>query len=106
MPADEPSNWDIVRRLNALEDDQKHLEKALAEAKERGEEKYVRRDFWNEARKFDQAVVANLADEVSAIKEDRKGDAGFRRQMWLALAIAAIGLMGSVAVALFGLLTR
>lgn len=105
MP-DEPTNWEIVRRLAELENDQKEYERRLSDAKELGDSKYLRKDVWIEARKADAAVVADQADDIRAIKDDRKADAAFRRQVQLALIIAAIGLMGSFALAIFTLLTR
>lgn len=106
MPADEPSNWEIVRRLDEVAGDFKDLERRLSEAKEHGDAKYLRKDLYAEARKLDSTVVADVASDVRELRDERKADAAFRRQVQLGLAIAAIGVMSSFAIAVFTLLTR
>lgn len=102
---DEPTPWEIVRRITGIEGDVKDLERRQAEhardaeerlskAKDASEAKYVRRETWSEARKFDQAVAADTAKDVQELKDARTFDVGWRRQVMLALGIAFIGLLG------------
>lgn len=118
MPSpDEPTPWEIVRRITGLEDDLKdqerrstegyrNLAQQLHDAKESADRKFVRKDVWTEARKADGAVTADLASDVLDLKADRKSDVAFRRQVQLGLAIAAISSMTAIAIAVFTLLAR
>lgn len=89
-PPSEPTLGEVVRRLDEVS---RHLDSIVARLERRDtyiEENFVRQRVWIEARKGDQAIVANLAQDIGAIQQDRKTDQGWRRQMWLAIGTLAV----------------
>lgn len=118
MPSpDEPTPWEIVRRITGIEDDLKEQERRntdgyrnlahqLNQTRESADRKFVRKDVWVEARKADGAITADINSDVQDLKADRKSDVAFRRQVQLGLAIAAISSMTAIAIAVFTLLAR
>lgn len=114
---DRPSLWEIVRRIGLVED-------RLDHARENASRTYLRRETWEEARRGDGLVTANLATDIADLRagkadnsrvdavvervEDLEGtrasDTTFRRQVQLALALAAITSMVAIGLAIVPLL--
>lgn len=106
MPDQPPTIGEVIRRLDALARSIEELGKEIREDRKEAAATYVRRDLYVAERLADQTVTADLAREIGAIREDRKSDAGFRRQVLLGLSLAAIGSMTSVMVLVISLVVR
>lgn len=100
---DDPTLGEVARRLDHVVTQLTALVDRL-EARDRYvEEHFVRTQVWLEARKADQAAVANLHQDIGGLQKDRDNDANFRRQIFLiALGALASGIV-AVFIALVGL---
>lgn len=106
MPDQPPTLGEVIRRLDTLARSLEELGKDIREDRKDAAATYVRRDLYVAERLADQTVTADLAREITAIQADRRSDAGFRRQVLLGLALAAIGSMTSVMVLVVSLVVR
>jgi len=65
----EPSNSEIMRRLDEVVRQLVDVVKQVRDMQEQAERKYVSRELWLESRKSDQAVVADLAGDMRASEQ-------------------------------------
>ena len=104
--ADEPTMGEVIRRLDAIAAQLTEVVKEIKDDRAQNAATFVRQDVYHANRKADQAVVANLNQDIGGLQADRKADAAWRRQSNLTLAVLAISSLVSIALALTGLLTR
>jgi len=97
--SDEPTLGEAVRRLDDVARRLDTITQRLDRRDTYIEENFVRASVWLEARKADQAMVSNLAQDIGAVQQDRRSDAGFRRQVLLALSVLAVTTLVSIALA-------
>lgn len=100
---DEPTLGEVVRRLDQVTSQLAGIAERLERRETYIEENFVRRSVWHEARKADQAMAANLAQDIGALQETDKTDAAWRRQVMLTLAAVAIASIVSIALAVVNL---
>lgn len=98
-PPSEPSPHELMRMLEAISREMRDVVQRLDRVVRDAGETYVRKDVYDARHKA-------LREDVEELKQQRQGDTAFRRQMWLALAIAAIGNMIAIALAVTGYITR
>jgi hypothetical protein len=94
---DEPTLGEVTRRLD---DVARRLEASASKA----ERVYVRRDTWAANRESDQKDVKAIADRVDDLERADEAMGAFKRQLLLALGIAAISALVSVLIMAAGLL--
>lgn len=100
---DEPTLGEVVRHLNRLAEQLDGIVDRLERRDHYIEENFVRTRVWVEARKADQAMSANLAQDIGALQENVKIDAAWRRQVMLTLAGVTIASLVSIALAVVNL---
>lgn len=96
----EPTPGELLRRL---EDNTAYLNRISTQVREdrdRADMRYVPRVEWVEARRGIGDRIDDVADDVADLKRRGDADAGFRRQVLLAFAVAAFSALVSVAVAI------
>lgn len=101
--ADEPTLGEVTRRLDHVVTQLAQVVESLKEQQRYMDANFVRQAVWLEARRADQGMASNLFQDIGALQEDRKGDAAFRRQAALALAVLAISTVVSIALAVVSL---
>lgn len=112
-----PNLGEVLRRLDDVSRQLQALTNELKNDRKEAAELYVRRDVYEEARRFDAAVVHDLngdvvaakketAREIEAMKNDRKADVAARRQVWLALGAMALTLLGIIVTAILNITAR
>lgn len=102
----EPTMGEVLRRLDEVSRQLVDLAKEMKDDRNTAAATFVRQDVYVAQRLADQAVVADLHGDVRTINNERKADAGFRRQSWLAMAGIAIGSLVSIALALINFIAR
>lgn len=70
------------------------------------DEKFLPRREWVESRKADQAMVANLNQDIGELRSSRNADAGFRRQVWLTMGALAISTMVTIVIAIANFVSK
>lgn len=105
-PASEPTLGEVVRRLDEVSRQLVNIVERLERRDTYIEENFVRQRVWIEARKGDQGVVANLAQDIGALQQDRRTDAGWRRQQTLTLIVLGITTLVSIALAVANIVVR
>lgn len=101
--ADELTLGEVVRRLD---DVVKGLSEVVARLERRDvyiEENFVRQKVWDAEQRVQQAIMANLNQDLGAVQRDRENDNNHRRQVWLVVAAACATSIGSAFLALLGL---
>lgn len=101
--SDEPTLGEVVRRLDQVATQLTGIVDRLERRDTYIEENFLRESVWTEARKADQAMVANLYQDIGALQKDRETDAGWRRQVLLTIAVLAISSLVSIALAVANL---
>ena len=101
--SDDPTLGEAVRRLDEVARRLDTITQRLDRRDTYIEENFVRASVWLEARKADQAMAANLAQDIGALQETDKTDAAWRRQVMLTLAAVAIASIVSIALAVVNL---
>ena len=99
----EPSNTELVRRVEEVSKQLADVVGELREDRRRAEQRYVPRELWIEARDADKARVRDVERDVEALAKQRELDLTWRRQVLLALAVAALAAVASFAIALFNI---
>ena len=105
MP-DDPTLGEILRRLDELSRQLIDLTREIKEDRTVAATTYVRQDVYLAQRLSDQAVVADLHGDISAVREERKKDNDWRRQLNLALATLAITVLVSISLAIVNFVAR
>lgn len=99
MPdSSEPTLGEVMRRIDDIA---LRLDRTLTEMKQdrdRGDQRYVPRVEWVEARRGIDVRFADVTGDVTDLKMDRSGDTTWRRQVLLAVGIAAFSALVSLAV--------
>jgi hypothetical protein len=114
---DEPTMGEILRRLDQTAAQLANIVERLERRDTYIEENFVRQRVWVEARKGDQAMVANLNQDIAVekserladvktLRDERKSDANWRRQQNLSVAILAITTLVSIALTITNLVAR
>jgi hypothetical protein len=94
----EPTLGEVMRRLD---DVFARLDRTLAQMqqdRDRGDQRYVPRVEWVEARKGIDDRFKDVIGDVGDLKLERTSDTTFRRQVLLAVCIAAFSAVVSIAV--------
>lgn len=105
MP-DEPTLGEVLRRLDDLISKVGDLAKELKEDRASAAATFVRQDVYVAQRLADQAVVADLNGDIQAVKADRAKDSDWKRQQNLSLAVMAITVLVSIALAIANFVAR
>lgn len=110
-PINEPTLGEVLRRLDEVSRQLIDIVREIKEDRVDAAKTYVRQDVYIAERQASNAVVADLhgdiqsvkgelGREIRGIKDDRKSDLGWRRQMWLAIGGLAvttlIGIIGLI----------
>jgi hypothetical protein len=128
MDHNEPTLGEVLRRLDDVSRELKDVLREMKDDRAANAATYVRRDVYLAERTTIEANVADLhgdikkgiadlhrdiekvADglgrEVKSVKEDRKNDINFRRQVWLALGTVALTLLVTIVLSVINLLAR
>ena len=113
--ADEPTLGEVMRRLDSLVSTVSDLVHQLREDRRHNANTYVRRDWQEEARNADHAMIREIAKDVAEMQRQRDLDAkaqraeaerqsNFRRQVGLGAALGILSIAGMFGLAIFNLL--
>lgn len=113
--ADEPTLGEVMRRLDGLVSTVSDLVHQLREDRRHNANTYVRRDWQEEARNADHAMIRELAKDLVDLRQQRETDAerqrqeaerqsNFRRQVGLGAALGILSIAGMFGLAIFNLL--
>lgn len=99
-----PTAAELWRRLDDVVRRFEDVAKDVREFRNWAERLYVPRGEWVEGRRADQGRAAAISEDVAELKAERAANQAFRRQVLLALAVAALSAVVSVSIAIAGLL--
>ena len=116
MP-EEPTLGEVYRLLLAMREEQTNFSERVDRIVSEFAQTYVPRELWNNARSADQAMSANLhgditrvettlTKDIETLQNERRTDLGWRRQMLLALSIAAVGWLLTIVALVFSFVGR
>jgi hypothetical protein len=101
---DQPSLGEVMRRLDEITKRFEDTVRDVREFRSWAERLYVPRGEWIEGRRADQEVVRGVSREVEDLTTRAERDGTFRRQVLLALSVAAFSAIVSVSIAVAGLI--
>jgi hypothetical protein len=101
-PASAPTPAEIGRRLDGISAQLSELAAQMRTDRDRGDVRYVPRVEWVEARKGITDRIGDVASDVADLKRTEDADKAFRRQILLAVSVAAFSALISVAVSVAG----
>lgn len=104
--SDEPTLGEVVRRLDDVTRQLVGIVDRLERRDTYIEENFVRTIVYVEARKADQAMVANLAQDIGGLQKERDTDQNFRRQVLLGFAVGGVGWLLTIALFVITFVTR
>lgn len=102
----EPAMGEVMRRLDATARQMVEISADLRSSHIQNAATYVSREFFTEARGGDQRRVADLGDDIATLAKARAGDATFRRQALLAMAVMGLTVVANIFIAVANLLAR
>jgi hypothetical protein len=105
MP-DDPTLGEILRRLDDLSRQLIDLTREIKEDRTTSAATYVRQDVYLAQRHADAAVLADIHGDIAAVREERKKDNDWRRQLNLALASLTITVLVSISLAIVNIVAR
>ncbi|HKY59218.1 MAG TPA: hypothetical protein VJL80_14370 [Aeromicrobium sp.] len=99
MP-DEPTIGEVVRRLASIAGDFAGIRDEMRTTRDEMRTDFVRKETYNAHRDASKAEIDNVRDDVTDLKTDRSNDAKWRRTVSLTLAVAAVGWLVTIVIAL------
>jgi hypothetical protein len=96
MP-DEPTLGEVMRRLDDVFARLDRMLTQMQQDRDRGDQRYVPRVEWIEARKGIDDRFRDVIGDVSDLKVDRASDTNARRQVVLSIGLAAFAALVSIA---------
>ena len=97
MSADDPTSGEIWRKLTDVVTRLDQIVERLDRRDTYIDESYVRRQVWHEARRADQAALANVVQDVGGIQARQDTDRAWRRQVLLTVACSLVASLLSIA---------
>lgn len=101
--SDDPTPAELWRRLEDVLRRFEDVAKDVREFRNWAERLYVPRMEWVEARKVFDERIGNVAGRVKDLEDDSDDNRTFRRQVLLALSVAAFSAFVAVTIAVAGL---
>jgi hypothetical protein len=105
-PNSEPTLGEVLRRLEEVSRQLLDVTHELKEDRKATAATYVRQDVYIAQRQADAAIVADLAGDMQSMRDERKTDVGFRRQVWLTLGALAISMLVTIVIAIANFVAR
>lgn len=106
----EPTLNEVVRRFeeatSRIAGELNELTRELREERRVNEQTYLRKDVYDARSVTQSRDVQELRGDIAEINKARESDKNWRRQVSLALAIAAGSALVSAALAVFAFVTR
>jgi hypothetical protein len=116
-PTSEPTMGEILRRLDEVSRQMIDLAREMKDDRSAAAATYVRQDVYFAQRQAMESMIAdlhgdvkqtetNLGREIAIIKDDRKSDVNFRRQVWLTMGALAITTLVTIVIAILNFVGR
>ncbi|MGH3478403.1 MAG: hypothetical protein ACRDQD_16385 [Nocardioidaceae bacterium] len=103
MP-DEPTVGEVVRRLANIAGDFAGIRDEMRTIRDEMRTDFVRKETYNAHRDANKAAIDTVRDDVAGLKKERDDNAKWRRTASLTLAVAAVGWLVTIVVALIAAL--
>jgi len=103
--SEEPTLGEIMRRLDSTVKSMAELAAQMRADRETAATTYVRRDWLDEARKADRALVHDVSKDLAGLEDERLRNANFRKQVGLGAALGVLPIMGAFGLAIYNTLT-